>query len=210
MAQKKSTTPGYFALCNIVYWISLTTWVSVIVAAGVAATATFTTLPDPDLGLRLDRFAAFDQAQHGRIAAGMVMEPVFTFVDLVQIAAALGVVVMLLIQFILFRVSPRSLANIVRILCIALAIGLFTWRAFTLTPNMNSNLRAYWRAAEAGEMDTAMQHRAAFDAQHGKASATFRWSLVALIVAVGASAAAPGLRLSRESANHLERPKLAL
>lgn len=203
-----ATTHSYLALCNIVYWLALTTWVSVVVAAGVAATATFTTLPD--LGLTIEQFAAFDQTQHGRIAAGMVMEPVFTFVDLVQVAAALFVVIALVLQVALFKVRGWSLSSLLRIACIAAAIGLFAWRAFTLTPEMNSNLRAYWRAAEAGQAEAAMQHRDAFDAMHAPASATYRWSLVALVLAVGASAVSLGPRPQVEQLEKLERPKLAL
>jgi hypothetical protein len=205
-----STTHSYLALCNIVYWLALTVWVAVIVAAGVAATATFTTLPDPDLGLTLQRFTDFDPAQHGRIAAGMVMEPVFTFVDLVQVAAALFVVVMLVLQLALFKVPLWSLSNMLRVACIAVAIALFAWRAFTMTPQMNADLRAYWRAAEAGQVETAMQHREAFDARHGAASATFRWSLVTLVLAVGASAVSLGPRPQPVQSSKLERPKLAL
>src|SRR5690606_13498352 len=144
-----------------------------------------------------DKFAAFEADQHGRIAAGMVMEPVFTFVDLVQIGAALLVVAMVVLQLVLFRAHLArwySVSNILRMLGMAAAIGLLVWRVFVLMPDMNSDLRAYWRAAESGEAETAMQHRAAFDAQHVAASATYRWSLIALLVVVGASAVAIGPR----------------
>lgn len=185
-------------------------WLSVLVAAGVAATATFSTLPKPELSLTLERFAEFDQSQHGRIAAGMVMEPVFTFVDLVQVVAALGVVVTLILQIAFFHVRLWSIANVLRMVLIAIAIGSFAWRAFTITPQMNSDLRAYWSAAEAGETETALHYRQSFDALHPKASTSFQWSMVALVLTVAASAVAIGPGLQQTVApTKIERPKLA-
>ncbi len=204
------TTHSYLALCNMVYWLALMCWVGVLIAAGVAATATFTTLPDPELGVTLERFAAFDSTEHGRIAAGLVMEPVFTFVDLLQIVAAFFVLITLVVQLLMLQGSWRWFSNLIRMLCIAVAVGLFAWRTFTITPEMNSNLRAYWNAAEAGQIEIAENYRSAFDAQHGTASALFRGTLFALVIAVGASAVTLGPRVQREDHSKLERPKLAL
>jgi hypothetical protein len=193
----------------MMYWVALAIWLAVLVAAGVAATSTFTTLPDPALGLTLEPFANYDHAEHGRIAAGKVMEPIFTFVDLMQVVTGAIVVLMLVLQLTLFKVPMRIFSNLLRMACIAAAIGLVAWRAFTLTPEMNSDLRQYWTAAEAGHVEQAKQHRAAFDANHGKASAMFRWTFLAVLVAIGASAATLGPR-PEPAGSPLERPKLAL
>ena len=56
--------------------------------------------------------------------------------------------------------------------------------------NMNHELRAYWKAAEAGELEVAAVHRAAFDAAHPVASNLFSVTLGLLVVAVLSSPAA--------------------
>lgn len=179
---------GFATACNTVYWFALTLWVGVLVAAGTAAAATFRVLPPTDL--ILPRFRAFPGTEHGRIAAGMVMEPVFTFVDVVQVAAAVLVVLTVLIQWIVFRHGRRSLLNVIRVACVLVAAALLAWRAVAVTPGMNRDLRAYWTAAEAGEIEVAQAHRAAFDAEHGGASNLFSATLAALVIAVLASPAA--------------------
>src|SRR6185503_19649747 len=73
------------AIAAVTYWLALTTWISVLVSAGVAAAAVFSVLPR--MGVTIERFAGFDHAEHGRIAAGKLMEPIFTFVDIAQAAA---------------------------------------------------------------------------------------------------------------------------
>lgn len=200
---------SYLALCNIVYWLALTVWVAVLVAAGVAAMSSFTTLPDPDLGVTLDRFAAFDAAEHGRIAAGLVMEPVFTFVDITQVAAAGVVVLMAALQMTLFRGRWKSLMNLLRLACIAAALALLLTRVFTISPDMNADLRLYWQAAEAGNAEQALTHRASFDAMHETASTMFRWTLISLLVCVAASAVALGPRRPQHRPTELQKPQLA-
>jgi hypothetical protein len=59
-----------------------------------------------------------------------------------------------------------------------------------LAPNMNRELRAYWAAAEAGDVEQAQAHRAAFNADHPRADALLRLNLLLLVVAAVSSAAA--------------------
>lgn len=196
-------------LCNAVYWLMLTIWVSVLISAGVAAMSAFTTLPDQSLGLRLDAFAQYDHAQHGRVAAGHVMEPIFTFVDLAQAPVSVLAVAMLLLQLTVFKMPWRSPSNIIRTLAVVLALGLFAWRIVTITPEMNRDLRSYWHAAQAGEVAEADRHLAAFNANHPRARNMMDATLVLLLVAIAASAVAmtPANTHARKK-DELEQPKL--
>ena len=179
---------GIATACNTIYWLALTVWVGALIAAGTAAAATFRILPSMDL--ILPRFRAFPGDEHGRIAAGMVMEPLFTFVDVVQIAAAAIVVTMVAIQWLLLEDGRRRLLNLLRVACVLLAAALLAYRAVAVTPDMNRDLRAYWAAAEAGDVEVAAAHRADFDAAHGGASDLFAATLALLVAAVLASPAA--------------------
>jgi len=196
---------------NAAYWLALTVWVSVLIAAGVSATSTFTTLPDPELGLRLEKFEAFDGERHGHIAAGMVMEPIFTFVDLIQLAAGGMALVMFVLQCALLGMSWQRPANAIRGVCLVIAMGLFLSRAALITPQMNQDLRMYWQAAESGDAETARAARESFDAGHRRARPMFDTTLVLLLIGVGASAAAwtsPLNHSPRRRESALEPPSL--
>lgn len=201
--------------CNVIYWLALTIWVGVLISAGVAATGTFTVLPDPELGVQLEKFSKYEAplGTHGRIAAGHVMEPIFTFVDLSQVVAGALVLMTVLMQLTIFRQPTRrsvTLWNIVRVLCIGGALTLFTYRVLAVSPDMNRDLRAYWSAAQAGDGETADRHYAAFTANHPRASRLFNSTLLLLLVSVAASAVAIGPPPAREDDNKsgLETPKL--
>lgn len=193
-------------LCSAIYWLALTLWVGVLVAAAVAAATTFTVLPK--LGLTIESFGALPSVEHGRIAAGKVMEPIFTFVDIGQAVTGGIVLLMVLLQSFVFRVSLRRVANVVRVTAIVIAAGLFAWRAAALTPGMNRELRAYWSAAEAGDAPGASTHRAAFNEMHPVASDLFSATLALLVIAVVASPAALNVP-ARPATPRLETPALA-
>jgi len=175
-------------LCNTVYWFALTTWIAVIVAAGVAAGFTFTVLPA--LGLTIESYSALPASEHGQLAAGKVMEPLFAFVDIVQIAMAFVVVLAVVVQVWPLRYALRRVLNAIRVVAILVAVGLLAYRAITLTPEMNRELRAYWSAAEAGDVEKAQTHREAFTIRHPRASDLFSATLATLVVALLVSPAA--------------------
>ncbi|TVQ51288.1 MAG: hypothetical protein EA377_12860 [Phycisphaerales bacterium] len=202
-----------FRTCVAVYWLALVIWVSVLISAGVAAMSAFTVLPEDSLGLTLDQFSAYD-LDHGRIAAGKVLEPIFTFVDVVQVAAGSIALITLILMFTLFGRAYgqewKRPANLVRVLALLLAAGLFLVRAITVTPEMNRDLQAYWQAAEAGEVERAAALRESFDALHRRARPLFDGSLLALLVAVGASGVAtlPRRFGDRAPTSELDAPAL--
>lgn len=196
---------------NIVYWLGLVLWVSAMLTAGVAAYAVFGTLLDESLGLSLSAYASFpsEHAQHGRLAAGTIMEKVFTISDYMQVVAAVMVVVGLFGQLVMAGRARRRPSNIIRVACLAGVLGLLVFRVFMLAPEMNHNLRSYWEMARVGSVDAARRHRDAFEQDHPTASNVLTVSLVLLLVMVAASASAMTPMGSRRPDGALEQPELA-
>jgi len=123
----------------IIYWLGLMLWVGSLMTAGIAAMNTFGTLPD--LGVRLDSYADYPSAEHGRLASGMVMERNFFVVDVIQMLVVPLVIVTLLVQLFGFGMRLRKPANAIRTVSLLLAAGLFALYAFSLAPRMNRELR---------------------------------------------------------------------
>ncbi len=189
---------------TVLYWLALVAWIGGLIAAAVAAPSVFGALGD--LPLTLESFEAYPHDEHGRLAAGMVMERVFWIVDLIQLAAAPVVVVTLAIQLVAAGSRLRSPSNVVRTICIGAAALLLAYRVAALAPSMNRKLRAYWEAAEAGEVEAAAVHRDRFNEDHPTAIAVFGACLILLLVAAAASAAAGGPQAP--PASELEPPDL--
>ena len=120
----------------------------------------------------------------------MVLEKVFTGSDFAQVALAFLVIVTLAIDVMVFRGSMRRISNLIRTLCIAIATGLLAFHVFLQAPEMNRELRAYWDEARAGNVESAMEHRARFDRYHPRAEMVLQVNLFLLLIAMGASAAA--------------------
>ena len=83
-------------LLSIVTWCSMSLWMAAMVAAGVAAAGVFTTLPD--LNPTLPEFAALDPSLHGRLASGLVTEPIFTASDIAQVVLSCIVLLCILLH----------------------------------------------------------------------------------------------------------------
>jgi hypothetical protein len=190
--------------CNVFYWLALTVWVSVLASGAVAAAGVFGKLTQLDV--TLGAFSQYDPSAHGRLVAGMVMEPIFTFIDLMQFLAGAIVVLALLAQVTVFGMPLRRAANAMRILCIAAAATLLIIRAAIITPSMNHELRAYWAAAQAGNEEAAQSHRAAFDAKHPVVTTMFQATMILLLIAVAASAVALGPQRPRSA--QVQMPRL--
>lgn len=197
-------------LTLILYMVSLTLWIAAIIAPAVCALAAFGTLPG--LGVSLQSYELFmiegQPDVHARIAAGTILEKVFTGSDFVQVALAFFVAVMLAIDLLVFRQSLWRVSNLIRTLCIVVAIALLAFHVFLQAPDMNRELRAYWDEARAGNIDAALEHRAVFDEYHPRAEMILEVNLLLLVIAMGASAAAM-VPQSSDGKSGLENPKLA-
>lgn len=200
---------GYLKLCLAVYWLALIGWISALVSAAVSAMNVF---PGMDrLPLRLEQFPDYPVAEHPRLAAGKLMDGVFFTVDLLQFAAAPLVLITLAVQLLVFRLPLRRPANVIRTMCIVIAAGLFAYHATSVAPKMNHALRAFWAAAEAGEVTAAQSHRATFNEYHPTADTLLRLELLLLLAAAVASAAAlspAAARPGNTSSSKLETPEL--
>lgn len=181
---------SYFRLNNIVYWLALIIWISALISAGVSAMNVFTVLDHENLPLNIDRYNSFPIEEHPRLAASHVMEPVFATIDLLQFAAIPLVLITLILQFAVFKMNARRISNIMRIFLLVIAATGFAYHAFSLAPPMNSLLRQWWKAAEAGDVPGSESIRQQFDQYHSKADAILRLNLFFLIGAAGASAVA--------------------
>ncbi len=202
-----------FKLCNAVYWFALAVWLAVLVTAGVSAIAVFTTLGEMDVSL--EAYAAFEPDEsdvpnaHAHLAAGHVLEPVFWLLDVVQFATIPLILIILVAQFTVFKQKIRRPANLIRIGCIVIAAGLFAFHALGRAPQMNRDLRAYWEAAEQGDVTTALEHREAFNRRHPTAEAVLNGTLLLVVLATFASAAAMTPALPQRRISELQTPHLA-
>ncbi len=202
-----------FKLCNAVYWLALAVWLAVLVTAGVSAIAVFTTLGEMDVSL--SAYAAFEPDEsdvpnaHAHLAAGHVLEPVFTLVSFVQFALIPLMLITLIAQFTVFQQKIRRPANLIRTACIVIAAGLFAFHALARAPQMNRDLQAYWDAAGAGNVTAALEHREAFNRRHPTAEAVLITTLLLVVVATFASAVAMTPALPQRRTNELQTPDLA-
>ena len=192
-------------VCLVVYWLGLAAWLSGLVTAGISASMVFGQLPD--MSLSLERFQAYPADEHGTIAAGLVMADVFFAVDVVQFIAIPLVVITLVLQLVVFGLPTRRPANVVRGACLLVAAALFAWYALMLAPSLNGELRLFWQAAEAADLDAAQRHREIFRAGHRTARHILEINSLLVLVSLAASALAlgpaPGPR------RRLDRPLLA-
>ncbi len=202
-----------FKLCNAMYWLALAVWLAVLVTAGVSAIAVFTTLGEMDVSL--SAYAAFEPDEsdvpnaHAHLAAGHVLEPVFTLVDFVQFAMIPLMLITLVAQFTVFKQKIRRPANLIRTGCIVIAAGLFAFHALGRAPQMNRDLHAYWKAAQLGDLTTALEHRAAFNRRHPTAEAVLNATFLLVVVATFASAVAMTPALPERRTSELQTPHLA-
>ncbi len=176
-------------LCLVVYLTALALWLSALVTAGLSATMVFGRLPG--VPMTLERFASYPAAEHGRIAAGLVMSDIFFAVDLVQFIVVPVVVVTFALQVTVFGASLRRPANLVRGGCLLVAAGLFAGYAVLLAPSLNGELRLFWAAAEAGDTSAALRHRELFATGHATAALVLKTNLLLVLAGLAASAIAP-------------------
>jgi hypothetical protein len=153
-----------------VFWLGLVAWISALATAAVAASFAFPTLGGLDLVLR--GYTLPSDADHGHLAAGILMDRIFGFLDVAEVLAAAGVV---LGSLGLWATGPRrrGLAGLWRALGVVLAVGLLGIRAVGLAPSMRGHLHAYWDAARSGDLAAAAVHRDEFRRLHPRASTLY-------------------------------------
>jgi len=197
-------------VCAAIHAVALTCWIGLLIAAGVAAAGAFATLPDLGVSLRgYEGFATGDPADHGRLAAGKMLEAVFSAIDFAQIPLAVIAIVAFAMQIILSGDSWRRPTHTIRLLCMLIAAGLLAGHVSFVAPPMNRELQAYWSAAEAGNNTLALAHRAAFDEYHPRAEQILQVNLLLLFTAAGAAGVSCVANRSSSESHILETPLLA-
>jgi len=151
----------------------------------------FATLP----GLEpiLPAYSMLSPESQGRIAAGLVTEPIFTATDLVQCASSIALVAGVILHWLLSRRVHRRIARWTWTLAIAVAAGTLWGRVLFLMPVMNHHLHKYRQAAASELHEAADMARLAFESMHPTASMLMEATTVCLLLALLVGAAAAGL-----------------
>ena len=198
---------------HVLYWIALSLWISTIVTGAIAASVTFSTLPN--MPITIDGYVVDDRINHGSLTAGIAMEKVFFICDMLQYVMSAVVLIALLFQWMRAVGRAFRFANITRTICLVAAAATLAYHGFVLAPVMNPELRAYWAAIEVDEaqgktpdIDAALAHRAEFQTGHHLAEYLMEIRLILLLIAIGCSAVAMGPVTRTTQRNGVEEPAL--
>ncbi len=187
-------------------------WLGVAVATGAAAAIIFPTVRDLEPTL-----AAYPEytGEHWRLAAGHVAARLFAFGDIVGffclMLAGLSLCIIAAMRHVWIRTPRITLA---RLASLGLAILASGYNVFILGPRMNTNLREYWQAAEAGDNPAAQAAQQAFMADHDPASVALAAVAIAAFAltvtgAMGITAKPRSAQTPSDPPSRLETPELA-
>lgn len=205
-------SPRWFAFANGVYWLLLALWTGSLVMSAVTAGIMFPLLKN-HVVVALPEYAAYT-GSHGTLLAGRVMSQLFAVQDIIELFALFGVALITIGHFVAFRLSPRSPANVLRIVAGCALCVVVAYKSFMVMPRMYINLDEFWTTARAGEVEKAEAAKAAFDADHPTAMNLMVGTFAGLVVFIFASAAAlssPALeerKVSGGGERQLEEPEL--
>lgn len=166
-------------LLETVHLTAVGLWLGSLAMAGAAAAIIFPTVRDLDP--TLPAYASFS-GPHWKLAAGHVASRIFLVAD----AVSLGCLIVsgLTLGVVVASKEPwrRPIATGVRLLALFGALGLLTYSFFFLGPRMNTNMRSYWDAAQAGDNNSALKFQSAFDEDHPTASAVMTGSFGCVLI----------------------------
>lgn len=168
-------------MAEAIHLTALGLWLGIVVMTGAAAAVLFPTLKK--LNPTLPDFAAYN-GEHWRIAAGKPASTLFSIADSAQLMCALLAVVSVLVLIFFVKVPVRRPAMLIRLGALALAMAALGFELFFLAPGMWTSLAAFWTAAAAGQNEVAEKFRAAFDADHPRASATLSATAACVFVSL--------------------------
>jgi hypothetical protein len=171
---------------EIAHIACLSMWAGSLAMTAVTAAIAFPTMKE--LNPTLPSFAAYPD-DHWVIAAGQVMERVFTASDIGQLALAILACV-LFVPLALSKRLSRGLMAARAVVLAALLVSLLEY-TFVMRPQMTSDLMAFWAAAKAGELEAANAARAAFDEAHPLASARLSVHLAGVLLAIALCLVSP-------------------
>ena len=173
-------------MVSIMVWLCMCLWTAAAISAGVSAMGIFAVLPD--LQPTLSDYTALPVESQGRLAAGLITEPIFTATDLAQAACSLLLLLGVILHRMLGMGSHRPAAYVVWLLSIAAACALLWGRLLLMMPKMNRMLQGYRDAAMDGDLDRALVAKKAFDALHPAAASMMEGCVAFLMIAIVAGA----------------------
>ena len=172
---------------TMITWLATTLWFAAIAAAGAAAAGVFAILPG--LEPTLAEYRALDPALHGRLASGLITEPIFTATDIAQIVMSIIVIACVSAFWLLGLAAGRPLSRIAWSIASLGAVACLWIRIIFVMPGMNADLQRYRAAAREGDAEQATLAYDAFNAMHPTASSLMELSAVLLLIAIAALAA---------------------
>lgn len=208
-----SRTPGFGRpLFETIHALAAGLWLGSLVMSAATAGMLFGAMRslEPSFGV----FAAYAGPQSD-LGAGFIQNKVFLAGDIVQFIGATGALASTIALLAFCGLPLRRISTAIRLFSLGAAMILVSYHLFILVPRMQENAGAYWRAAEAGEMDAAQTAHDAFQADHPTARNEMVATTLAVALMLGAgawSAASGGVaerRASKSQPTGLEQPKLA-
>tara|TARA_B100000674_G_C37741524_1_gene869105 strand:+ start:348 stop:923 length:576 start_codon:yes stop_codon:yes gene_type:complete len=173
-------------LLSITTWSTTALWIASMLAAAAAAIGVFSVLPE--LEPILPGYRGVAVASHGRLASGLVTEPIFTATDMCQVALSSVLLASIGIHWWKRIGAEHPFARWTWTATGLLASGCFWYRMLAVMPDLNRAMQRYHTAARSGdEAETALAFKA-FDAMHPIASTLMESTLVLVLLGLGALA----------------------
>ncbi|KAA0213054.1 MAG: hypothetical protein DYG94_12160 [Leptolyngbya sp. PLA3] len=164
----------FVRLAETVHIVALALWLSALITGALVAVTIFTTMRElaPTFGF----FHAYTGA-HADLGAGFIQARVFALADITQFAACSLAMLSFIAAVAIGRAVARA-STMVRATLLACALTMFSYQYFILAPRMDTNARAYWKAARAGDSEQARLLHAKFMEDHPASTRTHGFILL--------------------------------
>lgn len=166
-------------LVSMLCILSIALWLTCVVTTGVSAANTFSVLLK--LNPVIPEYEAYDLARHGRLLAGLTVEPIFRMTDLAQLVLVPVTLLLVVIQNTLIK--PPRVLRWINIGAVVIAIVLVLGRWIIIDPPMDAHLQSYREAARTGDMQTANKEQESFNDWHRIAEPL--WGATGLLLLIG-------------------------
>lgn len=172
--------------CDTIHTLTLCLWLAALILGGASAAVVFPTMKS--VNPTLPDFPGFE-ADHWKIAAGVVQQRIFVVSDIVQLIAAAAAFLTLGLRLSGWGVprAQRRRATLVRALAVAAAMLLLSYHLLILAPRLSLNIAEYYEHARAGRVPEARASQALFDADHPAASRILTVTAACVLTALCAS-----------------------
>ena len=174
--------------------LSIALWLTCVVTTGVAAANTFSVLLK--MNPIIPEYEAYDLARHGRLLAGLTVEPIFRMTDLIQMFLVPATLLLVVMQNTLIK--PPTVLRWINIGTVVIAIVLVLGRWTVIDPPMDTHLQSYREAARIGDMQTANKEQESFNDWHRIAEPL--WGATGLVLLIGLASVGASIPSDRRHA----------